>query len=110
VLPDRSAKHDALLGIGGSARKRRAAEPDRFGGDQHTLGIHAVQDVAEAVAFLADAVLDRNLEAVDEDLVRIDGGAAHLLYLARLDAVAVEIRIEEREPGRGTLRHFFLGR
>ena len=51
-----------LLRVGGGARQRAAAEADRLGGDQDALGIHAVQDVFEAPALLADAILDRNLE------------------------------------------------
>ena len=60
VLADRAAEHDALLGVGGGAPKRGAAEADRFGGDQDALGIDAVQDVLEAAALLADAVLVRH--------------------------------------------------
>ena len=40
--------------------QRRAAEADRLGREQDALGVHAVQDVVEALAFLADAVLDRD--------------------------------------------------
>ena len=47
----------------GGAGERGAAEPDRFGGDQDALRVHAVQDVVEALAFLADAVLSRHLRA-----------------------------------------------
>jgi hypothetical protein len=48
------------------------AEADGFGGDQHALGVHAVQDVLETLALLADTVLDRDLEVLDEQLVGVD--------------------------------------
>ena len=38
-------------------RDRRAAQPDRFGGEQHALGVKPVQDDLEALPFLADEVL-----------------------------------------------------
>ncbi len=58
-------------------------------------GLRLSRMIAEAHALLADAVGFRHLQIVDEDLVRIDGGAAHLLDLPRLDAGAVELGIEE---------------
>ena len=72
VLADRTVEHDALARISRRALERQHAEPDRLGRDQDALGIHAVQDVLEAPALLADAVGDRNLEILDEQLVRID--------------------------------------
>ena len=56
VLPDRPAEHDALFCIGGRALECGAAEADRFGGDQNALRIHAVENVLEAAALLADPV------------------------------------------------------
>ena len=69
VLADRSAEDDAFGGVGGGLAQRSEAEADGFGGDQDALGVHAVQDVLEAAAFLADAVFHRNLQPVDEQLV-----------------------------------------
>ena len=45
------------------------AVADALGGDQDALGVQAVEDVAEALAFLADQVLRRDLQVVDEHLV-----------------------------------------
>ena len=81
----------------GRALERDLAEADCFGGDQNALGIHAVQDVLEATAFFADPVGDGDFEAVDEDLVGIDGLAPHFGDLVRLHELAVEIRIEEAQ-------------
>ena len=46
-----------------------AAVADALRGDQDALGVHAVEDVAEALALLADQVLGRHLEVVEEHLV-----------------------------------------
>ena len=51
------------LGVARGAGERDAAEPDRLGGDQDALRVHPVQDVLEALALLADAVLERHLRA-----------------------------------------------
>ena len=60
VLADRPAEDDAILGVLRCPLDGGAAEADRLGGNQNALRIHAVQDVVEALAFLADAVLDRH--------------------------------------------------
>jgi hypothetical protein len=57
VLADRAAEHDAVLHVGAHAVDEPVAVADAFGGDQGALGIQAVQDVLEALAFLADQVL-----------------------------------------------------
>ena len=59
---------------------------------------------SKPLPFLADAVLDRDLEPVDEDLVGVDRLAAHLLDLAHLDVLAVEVGVEEAQAVVG-LRH-----
>ncbi len=47
------------------------------------------------LAFLADAILERDFQSVDKHLVGIDRGAAHLLDLAYLDEAAVERGVEQ---------------
>ena len=76
-------------------RERGAAEADRFRGDQNALRIHAVKNVLEAAALLADPIVDRNLQSVDEHLVRVDRLASHFLDLAHLDEAAIERGIEQ---------------
>src|SRR5688572_15894026 len=101
VLADRPVEYHALLRVPGRARHRAAPQPDELGGDQDALRIHAVQDVLETLAFLADAIGLGHRQRVEEHLVRVDRVAAHLLDLAHLDVLAVEVRIEERQPGVG---------
>ena len=85
VLSDRPAENHALFGVAGSTLQRRAADADRLRRDQDALRIHPVQDVLETAALFADAVFDRYAQSVDEQLIRIDGLAAHLFDLAHLD-------------------------
>ena len=66
VLADRAVEHDAALGVLGGARQRELAEADRFGRNQDALGIHAVQDVFEAAAFLAQAIINRDFKILEE--------------------------------------------
>ena len=74
-----------------------SAKPHRFRRDQDALGIHAVQDIFEAAAFLAEAVLDRDLEILEEQFVGIDGLAAHLLDLVHRNPLAIEIGVEQAQ-------------
>ena len=90
-------------------RQRRLADADRLGRDQHALGVEPVQQIVEALAFLADAVLERHLQAVDEHLVGVDRLAAHLVDLGDLDLGAVEVGVEQRQPV-GRLPALVLGR
>src|SRR5260370_938478 len=55
VLADRPAEDDALAGVARGAGERGPPEPDRLGSDQDALGVHAMQDVLEPPALLADA-------------------------------------------------------
>src|SRR5690242_7233259 len=100
VLADWTIEHVALPGIGGSARQRTFAEPDRFGRNQNAFRIHPVQDVLEAAPLLAQTVFYGNLEILDEELIGIHGLAAHLVDFPRRDAATIEIGVEQGEPMR----------
>jgi len=54
-----------------------------------------VQDVLEAAAFLAEAILNRDFKVLDEQFVGVDRLAAHLLDLMHRDPVAIEIGVEQ---------------
>src|SRR5918995_3203462 len=58
VLADRPAEHDALLGVLRGAGGGCPADADRLGRDQHALRVEPMQQVVEALAFLADAVFE----------------------------------------------------
>src|SRR5918995_2138157 len=70
VLADGSAEDDALRGAAGGLIYEPASVADALGGDQDPLGVHAVEDVAEALALLADEGVGRDLDPVEEDLRR----------------------------------------
>ena len=69
VLPYRPAEDHAVAGIVAGLVDEPAAVADAFGGDQGALGIEAVEDVAEALAFLADQAIGGDLQVVEEQLV-----------------------------------------
>ena len=96
--PIGAPEHHALLRVFRRALQGDEAEPHRLRRDQDPFGVQPVQDVFEAAPLLADAVLERHFQPVEEELVRIDRLAAHLLDLAHLDARAIEIRVEQAEP------------
>ena len=54
VLADRPVEHDALVRVARRALDEPAAVADALGGDQNPLGVQAVEQIAEALAFLAD--------------------------------------------------------
>ena len=53
ILSDRAIEHDALTRISGRAAKRILSDTHRFGADQDTLRVEAVQDIGETLALLA---------------------------------------------------------
>src|SRR3546814_2377682 len=65
VLTDWPVEHDALLGILGRTPQRVAADADRLGAEQDALGVEAVEDIGEPLAFLADPVLFGNEQPTD---------------------------------------------
>ena len=103
VLADRPVEHDALVGVLRGARHRAAPQAHALRANQDALRVHAVQDVFEPLAFLADAIFLGHRQSVEEHLVGVHGLAAHFLDLAHLDVFAVEVGIKEREA-RGSLR------
>ena len=65
-----------------------------------------MQDVFKAAPLLADAILHRNLEILEEQFVGVDRLAAHLLDLVHGDPRAVEVGVKEAEAARGRLHVF----
>src|SRR5438034_403477 len=53
VLADRATEHLALARIGGRLCEEPSRVADALGTDQDAFGVHAVEDVAKALAFLA---------------------------------------------------------
>ena len=71
VLADRAAEQHPFLGIGAGLGDEPFRIAHAFGGDQQPLGIHAIQDVAEAAPLDADQILGRHVHIVEEDLAGI---------------------------------------
>src|ERR1019366_5616525 len=69
VLADRSPEDEAVLGIATRARDEPVRVSDALGRDQDPFRVHPVEDVAEPLPLLADEVVERDLEVVEEDLV-----------------------------------------
>jgi hypothetical protein len=70
VLPNRTSEHDPAIGVVACLSDEPSRIPDAFRADQDALRVHAVEDVAEAAALLAEQVLGRDLEIVEEHLGR----------------------------------------
>ena len=98
VLPDRSAKNHPFFGVALGPIQGIAPDSDCLGSDQDPLRVEAVQKVAKALAFLANTILNRNHQAVNEKLVRIHGLAPHLVDFTYLDALPIKISIEQCQP------------
>ncbi|MDT5192447.1 MAG: hypothetical protein QOI28_4698 [Mycobacterium sp.] len=90
------------------ASARHPPDAQCFGCDQHPLRVEPVDDVGEALAFLADPVLNRHPQVVDEQLVGA-GVAAHLRNRADADVCAVGIGEEQRHAV-GLLGDLVIGR
>jgi hypothetical protein len=69
VLPDGAVENDALAGVAPRAIDEPETVADAFGGDEDAFGVHAIEDVAEALALFADEGLGGNLEVIEEDFV-----------------------------------------
>ena len=78
VLADRSAEHDALVGVVDRLGHRGPADAERLGGDQDPLGVQAVEQVPESLALLPDPPAHRHAQPVVAHLARHDGVAAEL--------------------------------
>src|ERR1700722_20204042 len=59
ILADRTAAYRALLGVIGGLGDKPFGIADAFRRDQDAFGIHAGEDVAKALALLADQVFSR---------------------------------------------------
>ena len=78
VLADRAAEDHPALRVLGGATQRDPADAQCLSRDQDPLGVEAVEDVAETLALLTDATVDRHAQPVVADLARHHGVAAHL--------------------------------
>ena len=70
IRADGATEDDPLRRVPARLLDEPAAVTNAFRRDQDALGVHAVQDVAEAVPFLTDERIRRQLDVVEEDLGR----------------------------------------
>ena len=71
VLSDRAPEHRAARRVRHRSIDEPAAVADALRRDQDPFRVHPVEDVAEPHALLADQVLRRDLQALDEHLIRV---------------------------------------
>jgi hypothetical protein len=91
VGADWLAEDHALPGIGDRLVGEPAAVPDGLRGDQDALGVHAGQDVREALAFLAHQAVSRDRRVVEEERVgRVVHHHAQWSDLEALEAADVD--------------------
>ena len=68
---DRPIEYLAIRRIGGGRADEPLTIPDRFTGNQQAFRIERVHQILEALAFLADQIVGRYVQIVDEHLVRM---------------------------------------
>jgi hypothetical protein len=74
VLPDRPAEQGAALRVVGRFCDEPLGVADAFRRDQDALGVHAGENVAEALTLLADQIVRWHAQVVEEHL---GGGVVH---------------------------------
>src|SRR5437773_583074 len=67
VLADRPVEDDTVLGVLNGALERGPPDPDGLDAGEDALGVERVQEMVEPAPLVADDVLGRHRERVDED-------------------------------------------
>ncbi len=110
VLADGAAEHHALLGVGGRLVDEPLGVADAFGGNENPFGIHARENVTEPLALLADEVLGRHPDVVEEHLRgRVIHHGADGPYAEAGGPCCPHVEDEDGQPV-GALCHIVLGR
>ena len=104
ILADGAPEDLALLRPARRALDEPAAIADALGGDQDALGVHAVEDVAEAAPLLADQAARRDRHVVEGQFVRLV--IEH--DRDRLDGQAVRQRVVQVDQEDGEAVRFAL--
>ncbi len=69
ILADGASEDDALSGTVGCLFEKPASVADAFGCDKDTLSVHAVEDIAKALSFLAYQVAGRDADVIEGEFV-----------------------------------------
>ena len=102
IRTDRPAENHAIGRVTRGALDEPPSVADRLGRDQDPLDVPAVDDVAEALPFLADQILGRYLQVLDEDLRRVM--VEHRADRPNGDASVGESSFQAHDEDRQTLR------
>ncbi|NJM57707.1 MAG: type IA DNA topoisomerase [Synechococcales cyanobacterium RU_4_20] len=86
-----------------SDRINSQAEAYRLDGKKHAFGVQTLQQVFEALAFLADESFLRDLHVVEVQHVALDSLAAHFRDRLRLNALHVHVEQRQAHVGLGYL-------
>ena len=100
ILTDGATENHSLPGICCRATQRVSADANRLSSNQHALGIEAVEDIPESLAFFSNPVFVRDEEVVDKHGIGINRVAAKLVNAANLHFRSVQIRVEQRHSRR----------
>ena len=71
VLSDRAIEDDALVRVRARLVDKPVAIADALGCDKNALGVHAIQNVMEALAFFTNQVPGGYLDVVEKNFVRL---------------------------------------
>lgn len=69
ILADGAPEYHALARVIARPLDEPSTVADAFGGDERTLGVQAIEDVAKAFSLFADQALCRHLEIVEKEFV-----------------------------------------
>src|SRR3989304_4408836 len=98
-LPQRRAEELALGGVPRPLLPEAVHDPEREGRDDEALPLEVIDYVAEALALLADEILERHLAVVEEELGGVRGAGPHLPEgLADPEALGVGGEDDHGEP------------
>ena len=97
VGADRPAEDHALVRVADRLLDEPLSVADRVGGDEDPLGVHAVEDIAEPLALLADQAGGGDLHVVEEE--GVGGVVHHHAERPHLEPAGLpDVDEEDREP------------
>ena len=105
ILADRSSEDDTFICVRDRAPYCDPADAEGFRGHEDALGVQAVEQIAKAVAFFADAVGECHRQVVVAHFARCDGIATDLADRTNVDLGSLQIGQQQGHTV-GTARTF----